>query len=92
VPQRKAGIKDLKKNHARHMHNLDIKTDLKKTIKKFISSVNDKEESAIKSNLNLVYKKLDKVTKRNLLHKNTSSRRKSRFAKMAQTASAEKSS
>jgi len=44
VPQRKSGIKELRKNRARQMHNLDIKTDLKKTTKKFLVSV--KEEIA----------------------------------------------
>jgi small subunit ribosomal protein S20 len=81
VPQRKAGIKDLRKNHTRHMHNLDIKTDLKKTTKKFIASVKDKDSGKAQTDLNELYKKLDKATKRNLLHKNTVARRKSKFSK-----------
>lgn len=65
------------------MHNMDIKTDLKKTVKKFIKSVEEKNTAEIKSNLTTVYKKLDKAAKRHLIHKNTASRRKSRFSLLA---------
>ena len=81
MPQRKSGIKELRKNHVRHMHNLDIKTTLKKTTKKFLASIKDKDKEKAQSNLNELYKKLDKVTKRNILHKNTVARRKSKFSK-----------
>jgi len=81
VPQRKAGIKDLRKNRTRQMHNLDIKTDLKKTTKKFLLSVTQKNQAEAQANLKTVYKKLDKAAKRNILHKNTVSRRKSMFHK-----------
>lgn len=64
------------------MRNLDVKTDLRKTIKQFLASVEKKDKSQAKSNLNLVYKKLDKATKRNIIQKNTASRRKSRFSKL----------
>jgi len=82
MPQRYAGVKALRKNRKQRLHNLDIKTDLRKTIKKFISSVEAKNTSEAQSDLKSVYKKLDKATKRNILHKNTVARRKSRFAKL----------
>lgn len=64
------------------MHNLDIKTDLKKTIKSYLKSVEAKSGDEAQSNLKLVYKKLDKATKRGVVQKNTAGRRKSRFAKL----------
>ncbi len=82
MPQRKSGIKELRKNHQRHMHNLDIKTDLKKTVKKFLTAVNTKNVSEAQSDLKLVYKKLDKAAKRNIIHTNTASRRKAYFSKL----------
>ena len=85
MPQRKSGIKELRKNHQRRMHNLDIKTDLKKTVKKFLSAVNTKNVSGAQSDLKLVYKKLDKATKRNIIHNNTASRRKAYFSKLAKS-------
>ena len=83
MPQRKSGLDELHKNRRRKMHNLDIKTDLKKTIKKFLSSVKDNNKAEAQSNLKLVYKKLDKAFKRNILEKNTVARRKSNFSKLA---------
>jgi small subunit ribosomal protein S20 len=81
VPQRRTSIKELRKNQARHSHNLDMKSDLKKAIKKFLASVRAKNGSEAQSNLKLLYKKLDKAMKRNLLHKNTVARRKSLFTR-----------
>ncbi|OGW96277.1 MAG: 30S ribosomal protein S20 [Omnitrophica WOR_2 bacterium GWC2_45_7] len=85
MPQRKSGLKALRQNNAKHMHNLDIKTDLKKTIKKFLASVKDKNTTEAKTNLTLVYKKLDKAAKRKIIEKNTAARRKSRFSKLLAT-------
>ena len=82
MPSRKAGIVELKKNHKKRLHNLDIKTDLKKTIKKYLASVDQKNKQEAQSNLNLVYKKLDKAAKRNIMKKNTASRRKSHFSRL----------
>jgi len=83
LPQRKAGIIDLRKTRRRRLHNLDIKTDLKKTVKKFLVSVNEDKKDEARQQLQTVYKKLDKAAKRNVIHPNTASRRKSRFGKLA---------
>jgi len=88
MPQRRSGIQELRVNRARKMHNLDIKTDLKKTTKKFLASVEAKNVEEAKSGLSVLYKKLDKAAKRNILHKNTVARRKSKFSRqLANTAS-----
>lgn len=88
MPIRRAGIKDLRKNHAQHMHNLDIKTDLKKTTKKYLLSVSQKNAAEAQANLKVLFKKIDKAAKRNILHKNTAARRKSHFTKQLATLSA----
>lgn len=85
MPQRKSGLKELRVSEKRRMHNLDIKTDLKKTIKKFKASIAAKNFDDANSLLNTVYKKLDKAAKRRLLEKNTASRRKSQFSKKLAT-------
>ncbi len=82
MPQRKCAVKELRKNDHRQMHNLDIKTDLKKTIKKYLGLVGQKNKEEATSALRIVYKKLDKAAKRNILPKNTASRRKSRFSRL----------
>ena len=81
MPQRRTAIKDLRKVHTKHLHNLQIKTDLKKTIKKFTVAANDKKTDAVEL-LKEIYKKFDKAAKCHCLHKKTADRRKSRFAKL----------
>lgn len=81
MPQRRNAIKALRINHARHMSNLDVKTDLKKTIKKFEALVTKKDKAEAQKILKVVHKKIDKAAKRNLFHKNTAARRKSFFSR-----------
>ena len=81
MPQRRTAIKDLRKSHTRHLHNLQLKTDLKKTVKKFTAAVSEKKAEA-NDLLKEIYKKFDKGSKRGVLHKKTASRRKSYFAKL----------
>lgn len=80
MPQRRTAIKDLRKAHTKHLHNLQIKTDLKKTVKKFMTAASGKKADA-QEILKEVYKKFDKAAKRNVMHKKTAARRKSRFAR-----------
>ena len=82
MPQRRTAIKDLRRSHTRHMRNLDIKTDLKKTVKKFMVAANDKKSENTQELLKTLYKKMDKAAKRKVMHKKTAARRKSRFAKL----------
>ena len=82
MPQRHSGIKALRQNRRRRMENLDIKTTLRKTIKTFLASAEAKNVEEATTNLKTVYKKLDKAAKRNILEKNTASRRKARFARV----------
>ncbi len=81
MPQRRTAIKDLRKAHTKHLHNQQIKTDLKKTVKKFMTAASDKKAD-VKDILKEIYKKFDKAAKRNVMHKKTAARRKSRFARL----------
>lgn len=85
MPQRRTAIKDLRKTQTRKMRNMDIKTNLKKTVKSFVSATKTKKGDA-KELLKNVYKQMDKAAKRNIMHKNTAARRKSRFAKLLASA------
>lgn len=82
LPQRRNAIKALRINKKRRLHNLDIKTELRKTVKTFQSLVNQKKREEAKALLKTLYKKIDKAAKRHLLHKNTASRRKSTFSRL----------
>lgn len=81
MPQRYSGIKELRKTHTRRMRNLDIKTDMRKTVKSFVKALEDNAAEAEKL-LPVVYKKMDKAAKRNIFHKNTAARRKALYASM----------
>ncbi|MBI5149645.1 MAG: 30S ribosomal protein S20 [Candidatus Omnitrophica bacterium] len=87
MPQRRTAIKALRQNRVRHLHNLDIATDLKKTTKKFLALIKDKNTAEAQSALKLIYKKLDKAAKRNLMHDNTAARRKARFSRLVNSIS-----
>ncbi|MBF0512102.1 MAG: 30S ribosomal protein S20 [Candidatus Omnitrophica bacterium] len=80
MPQRRNAIKALRNSHAKHLRNLQIKTDLKKTVKKFTTACADKNGNA-QDALKEIYKEFDKAAKRNVMHKKTAARRKARFAK-----------
>ena len=82
MPQRLTAIKSLRINQKRHNSNLQIKTDLRKTIKKFKALLDQKNLEEAKSVLKIVYKKIDKAVKRNILHRNTAARRKSLFSRL----------
>lgn len=64
------------------MHNQDLKTALKKTIKSYVAAVNQNNVDEAKTNLSKVYKKLDKAAKVNLLKPNTAARQKSRLSRL----------
>ena len=63
MPQRKCAIRELRKSRKKQLHNLDIKTDLKKSSKKFVAAVKDKKADEAKTLLQTLYKKLDKAAK-----------------------------
>ena len=82
MPQRKSGLKELRKTYTRRMQNLDIKTDLRKTLKQFMTAVDAKNKADAQTLYKTLAKKFDKAAKRKIVHKNTASRRKSRFSKL----------
>ncbi len=80
LPQRLSALKDLRKNYRRRMHNLDIKTDIKKAIKDFRALIDEKKVEEAKNLLKTIFKKLDKAVKTKLLHKNNAARKKSQYS------------
>ncbi len=82
MPQRRNAIKALRINRKRHSSNLKIKTDLKKTIKRFKLLVSDKNVKEAQTLLPILHKKVDKAAKRDILHRNTAARRKSSFSRL----------
>ncbi len=81
MPQRKTALKRLRVDRKKHLHNLKIKTKLKKIIKQFLSLISAKKLDEAKEMFRQVVVKLDKAVSRGIIHKNTASRKKSRFSR-----------
>lgn len=81
MPRRKSGIVTARADKKKHARNLKVKTELKKSVKKFqalIAAKNTKEASTL---LAKIYSLFDKAAKKGLVHPNTANRKKSRFKK-----------
>jgi small subunit ribosomal protein S20 len=81
MAKRKAAVKRERVDKKRHAHNVKIKTELKKTIKKYQQLVSQKSGEAASALLKKVYALLDKAAKKNIIHKNKASRAKSRLSR-----------
>jgi small subunit ribosomal protein S20 len=79
MPKRRSAVKSLRVDKKRHLRNLKIRQQLKKTIKKYQALVSAKNINEAKPLLVKVYSLLDKAAKKNIIHPNTVSRRKSRL-------------
>lgn len=81
MPRRKTSIKRKRADKKRHLHNLKIKQQLKKALKKFQSLISAKNVTEAKAHLIKLFSQLDKAAKKKIIHPNTARRRKSRLAK-----------
>jgi len=81
MPRRKTSVKKTRSDRKKHLRNLKIKQNLKKTIKKFQSLISAKNLTEAKKILSGVFSQLDKAAKKNVIRKATANRRKSRLMK-----------
>jgi len=81
MPKRKAAVKRLRVDKKRHLRNLEIKKELKKTLKKFQALILAKDLTEAKKTLSKVSSLLDKAAKKKIVHPRTADRKKSRLAK-----------
>ncbi len=80
MAKRKAAVKRERVDRKRHAHNVKIKTELKKTIKKYQQLVAQKNAAEAGTTLKKVYSLLDKAAKKNVIHPNKAARDKSRLS------------
>jgi small subunit ribosomal protein S20 len=81
MPNTKSAIKALRKSKKRYIVNKRNKELLKAEIKKYKKLIEAKNIKEAEEQLKLIYKKLDKAAKTNLIKKNKASRLKSRLTK-----------
>ncbi len=80
MPNIKSAIKRVKVTEAKTLQNSIKKSELKTTVKKCKEAIAASEGTAADSYKSAT-KALDKAAAKNLLHKNTAARKKSRLAK-----------
>ena len=81
MPRRKTSLKKHRADKKKHLRNLKIKQELKKTLKKFQALLTAKNANEAKTLLGKVFSQLDKAAKKRVIHPQTANRKKSRLAK-----------
>ncbi|MFA5090574.1 MAG: 30S ribosomal protein S20 [Candidatus Omnitrophota bacterium] len=81
MPRRRTSLKSNRASKKRHLRNLKVKQGIKKTIKKLQKLFAAKNTTEAKVLLQKIFSELDKAAKKNIIHPNTASRKKSRLAK-----------
>ncbi len=79
MPRRKTSLKSNRVNKRKHTRNLRVKSQLKKSIKKFQELLIAANTTEAKTFINKVFSQLDKAAKKNIIHPATANRRKSRL-------------
>jgi len=81
MPRRKTSLKKTRADKKKHLRNLKIRIQLKKTIKKFQALLSTKSIDEARALLGKIFSQLDKAAKKRVLHPRTASRKKSRLMK-----------
>ncbi len=91
MPTSKSAKRRVRQNAVHRMRNRGDKSALKTQIKRLISSVENKNFEEAEKHFSLTTKRLDRLASKNIIHKNTASRKKSRLARMLNKQKAAKS-
>jgi small subunit ribosomal protein S20 len=81
MPRRKTSVKKTRADIKKHLRNLKIKQQLKKTVKKFEGLVSAKNMDEARKLLPKVFSLLDKAAKKRTIHPATANRKKGRLMK-----------
>jgi len=81
MPRRRTSVKKTRSDKKKHLQNLKIKQQLKKTMKQFQSLIAAKNITEAKGVLAQVFSQLDKAAKKRTIHPATANRKKGRLMK-----------
>ena len=81
MPRRRTSLKRKRADKKKHLRNLKVKQQLKKTIKKFQELLSAKNANEAKVFLGKLFSQLDKAAKKRIIHPRTANRKKSRLMK-----------
>ena len=82
MPNKAAAKKDLRQNEKRRALNRSQRSALRTVLKKCRAAAAGDDREATQSAFRLAVKKLDQAAAKNLIHKNTAARTKSRLSKL----------
>ena len=77
----KSAIKRVKTSNKRHAQNASFKSELRTSIKSFLTKVESNDLEGAKEAFLVATKKIDKAANRGILHKNAANRQKSNLQK-----------
>lgn len=79
MPILRSALKQLRKDHKRHLRNQAIHSELKTLTKRFLGLLKAQKWDEAASLMRLVAKKYDSAASKGMLHRNTAARKKSRL-------------
>lgn len=82
MPQKRSAKKELRKSIKRHRRNLQVKQQIKDSVKKLKKSVEGADTSLRQDALKNIFKTLDKAVSKGMIHPNKAARKKSRFTRL----------
>ncbi len=82
MPVIKSAQKQMRQTRIRTARNRAIKDAYKSKIKEVKKGIGVLSEKEMQEKISAVYKSLDKAAKKNVIHKNTATRKKSRLVKL----------
>jgi small subunit ribosomal protein S20 len=82
MPNTKSAIKALRQNAKRRQRNLQVLESIKKATRNVRKAATAGKKDEMNKALGAAMSALDKAAKKNVIHKNTASRKKSRLAAM----------
>lgn len=74
-------IKRIKQTIKKRDHNSSLKSEAKTHIKKVIKAIKEKNQKFANEEFSIATSKIDKLSKKNIIHKNTAARQKKRLNK-----------
>lgn len=81
MPNTRSAEKQLRASRKKAERNKAVISRIKTEVKKFLAYVEAKDVNSAKTQISLVSSLLDKAAKKNIIHSNTASRKKSRLMK-----------
>ena len=82
MPNSKQAEKRVRQDDIRRIHNKGLRSAMKTAIRRVNEAVENADKDSARSALALAMKRIDKCAKRNIVHKNNASRRKSSLTRL----------